>query len=133
MERAVADLLGVVEDAPDVATVVPLDANQVAEQMSMSFRQVGTVIVQEQRDDELLYLPTRRLDAVVVSDLESPRDDIAQESEGLALRLRCGVAAEEEEALRARVTPGRELVEQAALADAGIGNHGDGGEIAIDE
>ena len=133
VEGAVADLLGVVEDALDVATLAPLDADQVAEQMGMAFRQVGTVVVQEQRDDALLHLPARRLDAVVVGDLEAPGDDVAQKSERLALRLRRGAAAEEEEALGARVAPGRELVEQAALADAGIGHHGDGGEVAIDE
>ena len=111
-----------------MATLAPLDADQMAEQMGMAFRQVGTVVVQEQRDDALLHLPARRLDAVVVGDLEAPGDDVAQQSEGLALRLRRGAAAEEEEALRARVAPGCELVEQPALADAGIGHHGDGGE-----
>ena len=54
-------------------------------------------------------------------------------TEGLPLRLRRGAAAEEDKALWACVAPGRELVEQPALADAGIGHHGDGGQIAIDE
>ena len=75
----------------------------------------------------------RRLDAVVVGDLEAPGEDVAQQSEGLALRLRRGAAAEEEEALGARLAPGLELVEQPALADAGVGDHGDGGQLALGE
>ena len=131
MEGAVADLLGVVEDTLDVAAVAPLDADQVAEQMGMAFGQVGAVVVQEQRHDALLHLPARGLDAVVVGDLQVPGEDVAQESVGLALGLRSGAAAEDGEPLWTRFAPGRELVKQPALADAGVGHHGDGGEIAF--
>jgi hypothetical protein len=88
---------------------------------------------QEQRHHALLELAARGLDAVVVGDLEAPGEDVAQEAERLALRLRRGVAAEEDEAFRARVAPARELVEQAALAEAGIGHDADRGEAAVDE
>ena len=125
VERAIADLPGVVEDALQVAAVTPLDADQVAEQMGVAFGDLGTVVVDEQRRDALLHLPARRLEAVVVADLEAPGQDVAQQPERLALGLRRGAAAKEEEAFRTRVAPGRELVEQTALADAGIGHHAD--------
>src|SRR6476469_8331321 len=99
-----------------MATLGPLDADQMAEQVGMSFRQVETVVVQKQWDDALLHLSARSLDAVVVGDLESPGDKFAQQAEGLPLRLRCGVAAEGDKALWACVGPGRELMEQPALA-----------------
>ena len=133
VEGAIADLPGVVEDALEVAALAPLDADQVAEQMGMAFGELGAVVVDEQRRDALLHLAARRLDAVVVADLEAPGQDVAQQSERLALRLRRGAAAEDEEAFRTRIAPGRELVEQTALADAGIGHHADRGETAIDE
>ena len=116
-----------------MATLVPLDADQMSEQVRMSFRQVETVVVQEQWDDALLHLSARGLDAVVVGDLESPGDKFAQQPEGLPLRLRRRAAAEGDNAFWACVGPGRELVEQPALADAGIRHHGDGRQIAIDE
>src|SRR5687767_3308791 len=101
MEGSIADLSGVVEDALDVATPAPLDADQMTEQMGMTFGQIGTVVVDKQRDDALLHLVTSHFDAVVVGDLEAPGDDVAQESEGLALRLRRRAAAKDKEVLRA--------------------------------
>ena len=91
-----------------MAALAPVDADQVAEQVGMAFGQVGTVVVQEQRDDALLELAARRLDAVVVGDLEAPGEDVAQQAEGLALRLRRGAAAEED-----RSAPGARRLQAA--------------------
>jgi len=66
-------------------------------------------------------------------DLQVRGDDVAQQPERLALRLRRGSAAKASEALRARVAPRGELVEQPALADACIGDDADDGEPALAE
>ena len=77
------------------------------------------------------HLPARGLDAVVVGDLKAPGEDVAQQTKGLAPGLRRGAAAKEDEALGPRLAPGLELVQQPALADAGVGDHGDGRELAF--
>ena len=47
VEGAVADLLGVFQDAADVPALLPLDADQVAQQVGVAFGQIRPVVVQE--------------------------------------------------------------------------------------
>src|SRR6476469_6985742 len=98
MESAIPDLLGIVQDAANVAAVRPLNADQVAQQVGVAFGKVRAIIVDEERDDALFHLLSRGLDAVVVVDLQAPGDDVAQEAESLRVSLRRGTAAEEPEA-----------------------------------
>ena len=82
---------------------------------------------EEQRDDARFHLPACDLDAFVVGNLEAPDEDVAQQAERLALRLRRGAAAKEMEAFGTRMGPCLELTEQSALADAGVRHDGDHG------
>ncbi len=133
MEGAVPELLRVVQDGTNVAAVAPFDADQVAQQVGVAFGEVRAIVVLEQRHDALLHLRPGNRDRVVVGDLETPGQDIAQQAEGLSARLRRGPAAKEEEALGSRFAPALEFVQQPALADAGVGHHRDGGQPALVE
>lgn len=89
-----ADLLRIVEDAAQVRTLAEVEADQVAEQVGVGLRQVGPVLLDEQRRDALLDLGLRDLDAVGVRDLQPPREDVAQQAERLVLGARVGAAVE---------------------------------------
>jgi len=53
----------------------------------MRLRQLGTVLVDEQRDDAVLHLGTRRLDGIVIVDPEAPGEEGAQQAERLSARI----------------------------------------------
>ena len=73
------------------------------------------------------------LECVVVGDLQAPGQDVAQQAVGLGLAVRVGAAAEDEERLGLGFGPGFELGQQSALTDAGLGDHGNGSQLAFGE
>ena len=103
--------------------VAEVQADQVAQQVGVGLGQLGAVVVHEERRDAVLDLGLRHLDAVGVGDLQPPGQHVAQQAERLVLRPRVGAAVEAEVHLGSRLGPVGELVEQAALADTGIGHH----------
>jgi hypothetical protein len=122
MEAAAPYLLRIVLDADDVATCAEVDADQVAEHVRIGLRHRRAVVVLEQAPDTLLDLPPRDLRAVGVGDLEPLREEVAQQSVGLASRLRVGPAAEQLEPLGPRLGPVLEFVEKPALPHPGVGD-----------
>ena len=122
VKAAAANLPAVGQDRPDVAAGLKVQPDQVAEQMRMGLRQLGAVVGLEQRRNALFELALGQLHRVGVVDLEAPREDVAQQAVGLALRLRRRTAAKHAERFGACAGPGLELVQQPALADTGLGH-----------
>ena len=133
VEGAVADLPGVVLDATDVAAVAEVQTDQVAQQVGVRLGHVGALDSPEQRNEPVVNLPFGGVDAVAVADLQPSGDDVAQQAVGLVLGQRVGTALEDVERLGPGFTPGLELVEQPALAQAGLADHGDQRRPALNE
>ena len=127
VKGAIANLFRIVQDAAEVTARRPFDADQVAQNVGVAFGEIQSVLREEQRDDARFHLLACDVDAFVVGNLETPYQDVAQETEGLVLGLRRGATAKEMEALRTRLSPRLEFAEQPALADAGIRDNGDHG------
>jgi hypothetical protein len=128
MEGAIADLLRVVEDAPDVAALAPLDPIRCPSRWACpcdasapsSSRKSGTMPC-----SSLL-----RAVSMLSSSAMRKRHAKTSRRSPKGWPCPCGVArtAKEDEALRARIAPAGELVQQAALAEAGVADHRDGRE-----
>jgi hypothetical protein len=123
MESAVADLAWIVEDASEMATVRATRCRSGGRADGVSFGEIRAAVVEEQRDDACSIL-RRAVSILSSSAMSKPRsNDVPEQPEGPALRLWRGATAEQHKALRSRVAPGGELVQQSALADARIGHH----------
>ena len=70
VECAVADLPGIVPDAPDVAALAKVDPDQMAQQMGLGLRHVGAVVGRKQWRDAGFDLASGRVDAVALADLQ---------------------------------------------------------------
>ena len=90
VKGAIANLFRVVQDASEVTARRPFDADQVAQHVGVAFGDIRSVLREEQRDDARFHLLTCDVDAFVVGDLETPCQDVTQETEGWCWV--CGVA-----------------------------------------
>ena len=132
VEAAGADLARVVEDALDMPAVAEIQADQLAQQVSVRLRQVGPVVGDEKGCHAVLELVLRLAHAVAVDDVQPPCQHVAQQAERAALGLRIGPALEQRETGVPGFGPALELVQQPALADARVGDHGDGAQPLLD-
>jgi len=109
-EAAVADLLRIVADVPDVWAVAVVEAEELTQQMRVGLGLVLASIGGEQRHQGVFELALGYLHAVAVQNLEAPREQVAQHRIGFGCALRCGTRLEDEEAVWASVGPVVELV-----------------------
>ena len=114
-----------------MAAAAPIDADQMAQQVNMALSQLRPVGRQPIRQHGLRQLGAGLVEAVVVGDLAMPGHQIAQQAEGPALGLRDGTAAKHCAALGLGPGPDVKVMQQPALANAGLGHHRHGCQPAL--
>jgi hypothetical protein len=80
MEDAIADLLAVVADALDVLAVTEVQPDEMAKRMGVGLCQVLAILGLEQRRHVLFDLLLGDRHAVIIGNLQSPGEDVAQRS-----------------------------------------------------
>ena len=111
--------------------VAQVEADQVAEQVGVAFGEIRPVV--GTKSGTMPCSIFARAASTLSSSAIWKRQARMSRSrpKGWPCGLRRGAAAEDIEALGPRLGPGFELVEQPALADAGLGDHGDDGQTAV--
>ena len=125
MKGAVADLLGVLQDVANVRAGREVQADQLPQKVGIGLRLLLAQIVDEQRHQAVFDLLAGCVHAVAVVDLPVPGDEVTQQAVGLVQALWGGAGPEDERSLGACLGPAVELVQQPALAHAGLGHDGD--------
>ena len=100
-----------------------IDADQVAQQVRVRLRQCGPIVGHEKWRDAVFHLLARDGRAVGFVDQQLPRQHVAQQAVGLALRLRVGPAAKVVASRGPAGGPLAQRLQQPALAQAGFGHH----------
>ncbi|HEY2190217.1 MAG TPA: hypothetical protein VGH48_16800 [Caldimonas sp.] len=129
-KAAAPDLARILANSGNVPARGKIQAEHLAEhvRVRLGLVLVGAFVAGEQLHDEFLDLRLRDLHRVRVLDQRPCREDVAQQPVRLALGLGCRATLEQAMGRGARFDPVQEFVEQAALAEAGVGDDGDAGK-----
>ncbi len=111
VECAIADLPGILADAPDMRALAKVDPDQMAQQMGLRLRHVGAIAGCQQWCDAGFDLVSGRVDVVTFADMQATGHDVAQEAIGLIWRQRIGAAMEHAGRLGLEIDPVFEFAE----------------------
>ncbi len=137
MERAVADLLGVMEKITQMRAGGKIQPEELPDEMGMHDKILGradgrVVAAAQQTHQAMFKLVARNRGRIAFLNYSKPRGkDIAHQREGQARPLGGGTATEKADDLRQQFHPFLKFDQQARFADTGVTDYRDNVQLTI--